>query len=302
MTATGAISPSHTIWVCKLFNFTDASDLYTFACGLAYIIILFLQTKDLFKKHQKERKEFFRSIGNIFDIIILLMSLLCIIMFALKIVIVSNALRALKAVKDYQEVLNAAVSHNILIYLIALTLALVVLRYISLLGLNRKLYILNHAMRHAAKPILAYYCLFFSCLLAYVIMGNQALGPVLEWFSTIPKTLLLLCNLLVRKTALGDVMSQGKIVYGMCIFYFITFVALIVAIWIPLVQSILMRALTVTRVSTKDLDKLDKILFYMRDYFKNVYICKEATSRELHWQTLGYKTREQGKSIALDSW
>ena len=288
VTATGAISPSHMIWVCKLYTFTDVSDLYTFVCELAYIIILLLQTKDLL---ERERKRFFKSVGNIVDLMILLASLLGIIMYSLKIYIVSNALKASKSVKDYQDVLNAAMSHNILIYVIAVTLALVVLRYISLLGLNRKIYILSQVVRHSANPIVGYYCLFFSCLLAYVVMGNQALGSVLEMFSTIPKTILMLCNLLVRKTALGDVGSYGKIVYAMSLFYFITFLALIVGIWIPMIQSILLRALTATRVKVDDLHQLEQVMFYMRDYFKNVFICKEAPSRELHWETLKYKTK-----------
>lgn len=102
-------------------------------------------------------------------------------------------------------------------------------------------------------------------------------------------------GLLLRTVEISDECRDNSAVNWIIFFYFSLFIMLSLALWLPLMQSILIRSIKVTNATITDLEYIDEIAEYTWSNVKGIFAWGSIPEKELYWKSLKL-TKKAGRN------
>lgn len=283
-TPEGVLKPTHRIWTSKLYNFASAGDFYTVLSEVLYVVMLFFLARETYKNMKRYGCDFLRSFSNILDVAVLLTSVVGIILFFFKISTVEQNVSNTGSRMNYSDILNASISHYIIVYVLAIDVALVYVKFVTAMEFHFKIRLLVIAIWRSTPKLIGYSLLFSLYLMTYTTSSNLMLYSMCEEFSTLTKTTPMLISVMLGNIQFSKICILDQLIYWVFRVHFVMFTFLIFAIWMPLIQAILIRALR----ESKDLEYnqyyMDMVHKYLVELITGFFVCGTIPSRTLKWK------------------
>jgi len=254
--AVGVISP----WISKLetvklYALTSLNDLYILVFQIIYVIFIIVYTVNL-AKVALQRSDYmsrwettmYIAKKKFLDVLIILLSIAAIVIYIFKIVVVELAVRAFKEnqLSGFVNWYDAALLCMLYNIMQGACLTVALLNLIYLVGLKRRMFIILTALQRSINPLMSI-CVFIGLgILMMIVMGNVWFGAACEDFSTTTKCALTVFNLMLRKLRFSSVLCSIDMRLTACT-YVVLVSGTIIAVWIPLVQTVIISGLSQTK-------------------------------------------------------
>lgn len=183
--ATGGCIPYNKFRTLKLLRYVTTMDFFVMACeGLFVLFLLYYSIEEMIEIY-KHKMEYFKDFWNVFDIIVILMGIVCIVFNVYRTMEVDSLLKGLLSNDDqyanfdvlghWQEQFNDFVAISVFCAWIK------VFKYISF---NKTMTQLQSTLGRCAKDIAGFAVMFFIIFLAYAQWGYLIFGTQVQDFST----------------------------------------------------------------------------------------------------------------------
>lgn len=241
----GGTLPHFSMFTCKLLNLTTLGDLFTLASEVVYMLMVLVYMHREVKKAQKsDLVEYFSDPWTWLHMVILLLSWLAFVVFIYRLVLVSRlfSLYTDHSGDVFLPVYRAAVWDRLLTYILAANATLVTVYFTRLLKFNKRMLVLGETVRQCFKPLLTYLLVVVLSVGGVLVIGFMTLGPFCEDYSTVAHSLMSIMSISLRQSGLRpeeclEIKSLLAPVYVVCVG------ALFIAVFIPLLQSVLFSVL-----------------------------------------------------------
>jgi hypothetical protein len=129
---------------------------------------------------RKQKLEYFKGFFNVLDVLTVIMSIVCIAMYAVKIIFGNKAMDIVNstASSEYVNFVTIAVWDGVYSAILALVVFLSTLKFLRMLKFNRRLSILTATVSRANQDlksfVITFFIYFFSfAMLAYLLFGTS---------------------------------------------------------------------------------------------------------------------------------
>ncbi|XP_063443914.1 polycystin-1-like protein 2 [Mytilus trossulus] len=151
-----------------------------YACFTLYFFVHFV------KKLKKERKKYFNSFWNKLEFALMLFCVTVIAMYALKHILTSVAMNALKDREraDNVNFQSLAAYDELYSYMVGIVVFLATIQFLKLLQFNKKMNMLGDTVNLASKDLKVFSFAFIMYFLAFTIFGFLLFGSTLYAFAS----------------------------------------------------------------------------------------------------------------------
>ncbi|KAL1425989.1 hypothetical protein MTO96_018639 [Rhipicephalus appendiculatus] len=183
--ATGGMIPSWSFRTVKLLRYVSVSDYFIMACEFFFTLFILYYIVEEVLEIKSNRTSYFKSIWNILDILVILISLVCIGFSIYRTVMVNKLLAGLLDKPDefadfgrlgfYQTQFNNAVALAVFFAWIK------VFKYISF---NKTMTQLSSTLSRCSKDVAGFSIMFFIVFFAFAQLGYLLFGTQIQGFSS----------------------------------------------------------------------------------------------------------------------
>lgn len=263
--ATGGCIPYSKFRTLKLLRYVTTMDFFVMACeGIFVLFLLYYSIEEIIEIH-KHKLEYFKDFWNIFDIIVILMGIICIVFNVYRTMEVDKLLKGLLSNDDqyanfdvlgyWQEQFNDFVA-------IAVFCAWIkVFKYISF---NKTMTQLQSTLARCAKDIAGFAVMFFIIFLAYAQWGYLIFGTQVRDFSTYLDSIFTLFRIILGDFNFREIEDANRYLGPI---FFITYVFFVFFVLINMFLAII----NDTYAEVKSDLAQQENEFAIGDYFKKGY-------------------------------
>ncbi|XP_030068239.1 polycystin-2-like protein 2 [Microcaecilia unicolor] len=220
--ATGGAIPSWQFYSVKLLRYVTFYDYFLGSCEVIFCLFTFAFVIQEVMKLKKQKWDYFRSVWNMLDVLLVLISFLS---------IVFNLYRTSKVSLLIEKLLNTPNQYpnfQFLAYwqtqynnMIAVTVFFAWIKIFKFISFNKTMSQLSSTLSRCAKDIIGFAIMFFIIFFSYAQLGYLIFGSQVDEFSSFPN-----CIFTQFRIILGDFnfenIEQANRILGPV--YFITFV------------------------------------------------------------------------------
>lgn len=173
--ATGGCIHYYSIYTFKLYRYTTGFAFFTIVCEVLFLLLLLLYMYRECKELYQLRWKYFTQFWNLVEVTINILSFVAIGFYVYRQKLATDLLQRLPAKKP-QTFINfqfAAYIDQIFIYVVALIVFFVSIKFIKLLRFNRRMSILADTLKHAWKPLG-----MFSIVMGIVLISTFAFATI----------------------------------------------------------------------------------------------------------------------------
>ncbi|KFQ35103.1 Polycystic kidney disease 2-like 2 protein, partial [Mesitornis unicolor] len=220
--ATGGAHTSSHIYSAKLLRYVTGYDYFLASCEVAFCCIITIFIIQEAVKIIKLKKEYFRSVWILLDLLLLVVSIIAIVFNIYRTSKVSELMKELLSDADVYPDFYFLASWQVLYdNMIAVTIFLAWIKIFKYVRLNNTMTQLSSTLSRCAKEIIGFGIMFFLIFFAYVQFGYLVFGSQVKDFSTFQN-----CIYTQFRIVLGDfdfeAIEEANRILGPI--YFITFV------------------------------------------------------------------------------
>ncbi|CAF0929169.1 unnamed protein product [Adineta ricciae] len=209
--ASGGAVPSKSFASVKLIRYVTSMDYFVLACEILFIIFTVYYTVEEVLEIARFKLHYFKTIWNILDVLILLISYICIIFNIYRQVKVSEILDELlnnyNTFSDFEFLSYWQLQFN---NVIAFTVFLAWIKIFKYVSFNKTMTQLSTTLSRCAKDVLGFSVMFMIVFLAYAQLGYLLFGSMVEDYKTFSTSIFTLFRII-----LGDFDFDGT--YSACI-------------------------------------------------------------------------------------
>ena len=216
---TNAMETRANFVVTKLFAVGGIFDTFSVVSHVFVFLFFLAFTYREIKQVYRWKKEYFRSIWNILQLILVLLILSCIVVFFLRLAMVEELLTSLE--ENHERFIHfdtVVFVDNILANLIAFVVFLSWLRVIKFLQFNRRLSFLQDTLGKIAKPLATYSVVLLTVFFAYVHSGYLLFSRDLETFINLKSSFTSLCSLFMGHFDFSSLQNSNRIIGPLFLF------------------------------------------------------------------------------------
>ena len=173
--ATGGCIHYHSIYTFKLYRYTTGYQFFVVVCEVLFVLLLLLYLYRECKEWYHLRWKYFAQFWNLVEVTIYALSSVAIGFYVYRQKLANDLLRKLPAKKP-QTFINfqfAAYIDQVFIYIVALIVFFVSIKFIKLLRFNRRMSILADTLKHSWKPLG-----MFSIVMGIVLTSTFAFATI----------------------------------------------------------------------------------------------------------------------------
>uniref|UniRef100_A0A061QFY2 Putative PKD2 n=1 Tax=Cupiennius salei TaxID=6928 RepID=A0A061QFY2_CUPSA len=226
--ATGGMIPSWSFRTVKLLRYVNPYDYFIMACEVAIILFILYYIVEESLEIKKNGCVYFYEVWNILDLLVIVVSLICIAFSAFRTVVVDNMLEDLLSRPDifpdfeflgfWQMQYNNAVAVDIFIAWIK------VFKYISF---NKTMTQLSSTLSRCSKDIGGFAVMFFIVFFAFAQLGYLLFGSIVKEFSTFGTAVFTLLRLILGDFDFEALENANRVlgpIYFLSYIFFVFFV------------------------------------------------------------------------------
>ncbi|XP_069096618.1 polycystin-2-like protein 1 isoform X3 [Pleurodeles waltl] len=198
--ATGGAIPSWQIRTVKLIRYVTGWDYFIIACEIIFCVFIFYYIVEEVLELKIHRLQYFTSIWNILDVVVILLSLTAIAFHIFRTIEVNQLMgKLLKQPNTYADFEFLAFWQTQYNNMNAVNLFFAWIKIFKYISFNKTMTQLSSTLARCAKDILGFAIMFFIVFFAYAQLGYLLFGTQVENFSTFVK-----CIFTQFRIILGD--------------------------------------------------------------------------------------------------
>jgi hypothetical protein len=208
---TGGFSVKQEFLTYRLYRYVG--DFQLFVVGMEVLFLLFVTyfTYREGKSLYKQRRKYFKSAWVWIEIIVIVLSWVTIAHYFICFGIRKSTLQQyLKDPGDFTNFHYISTWQLVFENLMALTVFAAFFKLIKLLSFNKRMYLLAHTLKHAAKDLVSYWCIFILIFLAFSQMYFLMLGSEYLSFSTLIRCMEKLLSVILGKFNFDEFMNPFR--------------------------------------------------------------------------------------------
>ncbi|XP_077506009.1 polycystin-2-like isoform X1 [Amblyomma americanum] len=263
--ATGGMIPSWSFRTVKLLRYVSVSDYFIMACEFFFTLFILYYIVEEVLEIKSNRTSYFKSVWNILDILVILISLVCIGFSIYRTVMVNKLLAGLLDKPDefadfgrlgfYQTQFNNAVALAVFFAWIK------VFKYISF---NKTMTQLSSTLSRCSKDVAGFSIMFFIVFFAFAQLGYLLFGTQIQGFSSFVNAVFTLLRLILGDFDFEEMEAANRVlgpIYFLSYVFFVFFVLL----------NMFLAIINDTYAEVKSEISQQKNEFELVDYFKKGY-------------------------------
>ena len=220
----GGVFPSLHIFTAKLDHYSSAMGPYVAVCELLFLLFNIGFTYIEIKRYRKiGRKEYFKDKWSFADIIQIIFAYTVIALFFQRLVAVNSALREFRASNrtTFISFYPAIVSDQILSYIMAFLVSVVIVKFLKLLRFNKKMFMISDTMALSKNMLLGFSIIFTIVMVAFGHFTTLAFGPFLSVYQSFGTSLQTLFQFAIDSSDIIDLYGVSHILGPL---YFVGFI------------------------------------------------------------------------------
>ncbi|KAJ7324463.1 hypothetical protein JRQ81_017483 [Phrynocephalus forsythii] len=249
--ATGGAIPSWQIRTVKLLRYVSTWDFFIVACEIVFCVFIFYYVVEEILELRIHKLQYFKSIWNILDIVVILLSIVAIGFHIFRTTevnrLMGQLLRNPSIYADFEFLAFWQTQYN---NMNAVNLFFAWIKIFKYISFNKTMTQLSSTLARCAKDILGFAIMFFIVFFAYAQLGYLLFGTQVENFSTFIKCIFTQFRIILGDFDYNAIDNANRIlgpIYFVTYVFFVFFV-LLVSCWASFVISHLQRFLELLSV------------------------------------------------------
>ncbi|XP_019473155.1 polycystic kidney disease 2-like 1 protein isoform X2 [Meleagris gallopavo] len=228
--ATGGAIPSWQIRTVKLIRYVSAWDFFIVACEIVFCVFIFYYVVEEILELCIHRLQYFTSIWNILDVVVILLSIVAIGFHIFRTIEVNRLLgELLKHPETYADFEFLAFWQTQYNNMNAVNLFFAWIKIFKYISFNKTMTQLSSTLARCAKDILGFAIMFFIVFFAYAQLGYLLFGTQVENFSTFVKCIFTQFRIILGDFDYNSIDNANRVlgpVYFVTYVFFVFFVLL----------------------------------------------------------------------------
>ncbi|XP_072051319.1 polycystin-2-like isoform X2 [Amphiura filiformis] len=263
--ATGGALPWWTFRTVKLLRYVTAMDYFVMACEGIFVLFILYYTVEEILEIKVHRLKYFKSIWNCLDVLIILVSVVCMGFYLYRSMTVDAMIEdLLSRPDDYADFEYLGYWATVFNSVIAVAVFLAWIKVFKYISFNKTMTQLSSTLSRCAKDVGGFTIMFLIIFLAYAQLGYLVFGTQIKDFSTIGD-----CIFTLFRIVLGDFdfheLEAANRVLGPAFFMTYVFVVFFVLL------NMFLAIINDTYSEVKADIATQKSEFEIGDYFKKGY-------------------------------
>ncbi|KAM6415897.1 polycystin-2-like protein 1 [Rhynochetos jubatus] len=220
--ATGGAIPSWQIRTVKLIRYVSAWDFFIVACEIVFCVFIFYYVVEEILELRIHKLQYFTSIWNILDVVVILLSIIAIGFHIFRTIEVNRLLgELLKHPDTYADFEFLAFWQTQYNNMNAVNLFFAWIKIFKYISFNKTMTQLSSTLARCAKDILGFAIMFFIVFFAYAQLGYLLFGTQVENFSTFVKCIFTQFRIILGDFDYNSIDNANRVLGPI---YFVTYV------------------------------------------------------------------------------
>ncbi|KAM4669505.1 polycystin-2-like protein 1 [Amazona ochrocephala] len=220
--ATGGAIPSWQIRTVKLIRYVSAWDFFIVACEIVFCVFIFYYVVEEILELRIHKLQYFTSIWNILDVVVILLSIVAIGFHIFRTIEVNRLLGELvkhpNTYADFEFLAFWQTQYN---NMNAVNLFFAWIKIFKYISFNKTMTQLSSTLARCAKDILGFAIMFFIVFFAYAQLGYLLFGTQVENFSTFVKCIFTQFRIILGDFDYNSIDNANRVLGPI---YFVTYV------------------------------------------------------------------------------
>ncbi|XP_015913984.2 polycystin-2 [Parasteatoda tepidariorum] len=260
--ATGGMIPSWSFRTVKLLRYVSTSDYFIFVCEIIFTVFVIYYLIEEILEIKRMKCKYFKDFFNIQDILVLLVSFLCIGFSVYRNMVIDGLIEELLSKPDsYPNFEYLGYWQTQFNNLVALTVFLAWIKIFKYISFNKTMTQLSSTLSRCSKDVAGFGIMFFIVFFAFAQLGYLLFGTVVRDFSTFAKAVFTLLRLILGDFNFYELEAANRIlgpIYFLSYVFFVFFV----------LMNMFLAIINDTYAEVKSEIASQKNEFEIADYFK----------------------------------
>lgn len=260
--ATGGMIPSWSFRTVKLLRYVTTSDYFIFICEILFTVFVIYYLIEEVLEIKRNKCKYFKDFFNIQDILVLLVSFLCIGFSVYRNMVLDGLLEELLSEPElYPNFEFIGYWQTQFNNLVALTVFLAWIKIFKYISFNKTMTQLSSTLSRCSKDVAGFGIMFFIVFFAFAQLGYLLFGTIVRDFSTFAKAVFTLLRLILGDFNFYELEEANRIlgpIYFLSYVFFVFFV----------LMNMFLAIINDTYAEVKTEIASQKNEFEIADYFK----------------------------------
>ena len=267
---TGGILTYYSIYPFRVYHHLGPTGIYTLFCEIAFAIFIFLNFCNIVYVISKQGRQFCESTLNVMDLLDIIMSVLCIGMYATRYIIAAKSMEKFHTdKKQFVNFYHIALWDTIYNTVLSTLVFISTLKFLGIFGYIKLIGRLIRIIKHCMKDLFWFGVLLIYIALCYATLGHLLFGKEVKSYGDIFDASSTLFLSILGKSMFTDIKETDPIMGKIYVF---TFSLSVVFILLTICMSVLCESIDKIGVRDKQNKREDLIEFIlqkMRNLFLN---------------------------------
>ncbi|CAF4587465.1 unnamed protein product [Rotaria sp. Silwood1] len=263
--ASGGAIPSKSFSTVKLIRYVSSMDYFVLACEVLFVIFTVYYTVEEILEIARFKFGYFKTIWNILDVVIILISYVCIAFNIYRQIkvgqILDELLKDQKTFADFEFLTYWQTQFN---NIIAFTVFLAWIKIFKYVSFNKTMTQLSTTLSRCAKDVLGFSIMFMIVFLAYAQLGYLLFGTMVDDYKTFAISIFTLFRIILGDFDFDAILEAHRILGPI---FFLTYVFFVFFVLLNMFLAII----NDTYSEVKSDMTTQKSEFELGDYFKRSY-------------------------------
>ncbi|XP_046350413.1 polycystin-2-like isoform X1 [Haliotis rufescens] len=226
--ATGGAIPSWTFRTVKLIRYVTVGDYFIMACECIFCLFILYYIVEEVLEIKKHKLTYFKSVWNILDILVIMISLICVAFDIYRTVAVGDKLTSLlendKVYADFERLSYWETRFSNAIAIAVFLAWIKIFKYISF---NKTMTQLSSTLGRCAKDLAGFAVMFFIIFLAFTQLGYLLFGTQVKDFSSFQDSFFTLFRIILGDFDFHQLEAANRVlgpIFFMLFVFFVFFV------------------------------------------------------------------------------
>ncbi|XP_076459207.1 polycystin-2-like isoform X2 [Babylonia areolata] len=265
MPATGGAIPSWTFRTVKLIRYVTISDYFVLACEAIFCVFILYYMVEEILEIKKHRLSYFKSFWNVLDVLVIIISIVCIAFNIFRTLEVGDKLDSLlkdpTTFSDFESLSYWETRFSNAIAIATFMAWIKIFKYISF---NKTMTQLSSTLGRCAKDLAGFFIMFIIIFLAFTQLGYLLFGSQVKDFSTFQNAFFTLFRIILGDFNFHQLEEANRVLGPI---FFILFVFFVFFVLINMFLAIINDTYSEVKSDMANM----KNEFEISDYFKKGY-------------------------------
>ncbi|XP_023235605.1 polycystin-2-like [Centruroides sculpturatus] len=263
--ATGGMIPSWSFRTVKLLRYVSTADYFILGCEVLFCFFIIYYIVEELLEIKKNKLSYFKEVWNILDVVVILMSIICIAFSVYRTVMVENLLSGLlvdpELYPDFESLGFWQTQFN---NAVALAVFFAWIKFFKYISFNKTMTQLSSTLSRCSKDVGGFAIMFFIVFFAFAQLGYLLFGSQVQAFSSFGTAVFSLLRLILGDFDFEELEAANRVlgpIYFLSYVFFVFFV----------LMNMFLAIINDTYAEVKSEISQDSNEFELVDYFKKGY-------------------------------